>query len=417
MGLLDTLGSDDVLGGLLSAGAASGAKGNFLSRMAQGLQAGDKFSQGRREEARQRSQDEMRAEYQKLMQMKMQRDMQQQEAAAAKEAKMSELAGRFSNPGMPGMGGFNGSLPPEMQVPNVPGKAPSFDFNGYANALAGIDPQAGFDMQQKLKPKEKSPISVAPGAALLDPTTFKPVFQNPKEDSVPSAIKEYQFAKEQGYPGTYQQWTLENKKAGATSITNSINTEKPLLNSIASGLGKQIDDSFANAKGAVSSIGTAQRLKSAVDSGKLVSGPGASFRVLGLQLGQMLGVGGKDGAEILSNTRTAIQSMAQAELDAAQQMKGQGQITEAERVIIKRAAAGDINDLTGPEMRLLADTMEKIGRFKLKNHQNNVQALGKMPGAAALMPFYQIEAPPEYQAPASKQGRVRRFNPATGKIE
>lgn len=393
MGLLDTLGSDDVLGGLLSAGAASGAKGNFLSRMAQGLQAGDKFSQGRREEARQRSQDEMRAEYQKLMQMKMQRDMQQQEAAAKQEGANTAA-----------VRGSMGQFDPATFLQNNP----EADISGLEQALK---------LKGLMTPKVQAPINVASGATLLDPTSFKPLFQNPKEDSVPSAIKEYQFAKEQGYPGSYQQWTLDNKKAGATSITNSINTEKPLLNSIASGLGKQIDESFANAKGAVSSIGTAQRLKSAVDSGKLVSGPGASFRVLGLQLGQMLGVGGKDGAEILSNTRTAIQSMAQAELDAAQQMKGQGQITEAERGIIKRAAAGDINDLTGPEIGLLANTMEKIGRFKLKNHQGNVQALGKMPGAAALMPFYQIEAPPEYQAPASAPGRVRRFNPATGKIE
>ena len=85
-GLLDNITEDQMLGGLLSAGAASGAKGNFLARMAAGIGAGERFSQGRREEARQRSQDEMRAEYQKLMMLKMQRDAQQQEAAAAQGA-------------------------------------------------------------------------------------------------------------------------------------------------------------------------------------------------------------------------------------------------------------------------------------------------------------------------------------------
>ena len=223
MGLLD-ISEDQLIGGLLGAGAASGARGNFLSRLAAGMGAGEKFSQGRQEQARQRSQDEMQAEYRALMAKKMQMEMEREEAAAAKQKSMTDMAGRFATPALPGMGGFNGSLPPEMQVPSVPGKPASYDFQGYAQALAGVDPKAGFDMLQALKPKESAPISVAPGATLLDPATNKVLFQNPKEPSVPSAIQEYQFAKEQGYPGTYQQWTMDNKKAGATSITNSINT-------------------------------------------------------------------------------------------------------------------------------------------------------------------------------------------------
>ncbi len=51
-GLLDSITEDQLLGGLLGAGAASGAKGNFLSRLAAGIGAGEKFSQGRQEQAR-----------------------------------------------------------------------------------------------------------------------------------------------------------------------------------------------------------------------------------------------------------------------------------------------------------------------------------------------------------------------------
>ncbi|MCV5968777.1 hypothetical protein, partial [Lactococcus petauri] len=81
-------------------------------------------------------------------------------------------------------------------------------------------------------------------------------------------------------------------------------------NTIAEGLGKNIDTSLSNAQAAIPAIQTAQTLKQAVDSGKLIAGPGSTFRVLGLQVGQMLGVGGNGGAEVLANTRTAIQSMA-----------------------------------------------------------------------------------------------------------
>lgn len=258
--------------------------------------------------------------------------------------------------------------------------------------------------------KDTSPVKLGAGEQLLDPKTFRPIATNAKPEDKPSAIREYEFAKSQGYPGTFEQWTLTNKRAGATNV--SVSTEKNLLGTVAQGLGKQIDDSLGAARSAATSIQNAQSLKAAVDSGRIVTGPGASFRVMGLQLGQMLGVGGKDGAETLANTRQAIQSMAKAELDAAQLMKGQGQITEAERDIIRRAAAGDIDKLTAPEVKLLAESMEKTARFKIKQHQTNVQALQNMPGAAPLLPFYQVDEPPAYTQPA-----VRRYNPTTGRLE
>ena len=84
MGLLD-LDSDTLLSGLLSAGAASGAKGNYLARVAAGLATGERFKQGRQEQARQRSQDEMQAEWRDLMKKKAMMEMAQSEAAAAQQ--------------------------------------------------------------------------------------------------------------------------------------------------------------------------------------------------------------------------------------------------------------------------------------------------------------------------------------------
>jgi hypothetical protein len=198
-------------------------------------------------------------------------------------------------------------------------------------------------------------------------------------------------------------------------VSVNVNTAKPLLNTVAEGLGKQIDASLGEARAATSAVGTAHQLKAAIDSGKVISGPGATFKIFGLQLGQTFGVGGKNAQEVLGNTRSAVQAMAKAELDAAQQMKGQGQITEAERDIIRRAASGNVDSLTGPEMRLLADSMEKTARYKIKSHQRNLQGLTKMPGAEPLLPFYNVDEPPAYTAPAAN--RVRRYNPATGKLE
>jgi hypothetical protein len=181
-------------------------------------------------------------------------------------------------------------------------------------------------------------------------------------------------------------------------VSLSVNAERPLVNTIATGLGTQLDNSLSAARASVGAITNAQNLERAASSGKIVAGPGANFAVAGLQIGQMLGIGGKDAAETLANTRSAIQSMAQAELDAAQQMKGQGQITESERDIIRRAASGEIGKLTAAEIVQLARTTQKINRAKINAHSASVERLRAVPGAAPLMPFYNVDAPPE-QAP------------------
>ncbi len=259
--------------------------------------------------------------------------------------------------------------------------------------------------------KEDAPMILSEGARAFK--GGREVAANPKAPDLNSLV----VMGPDGRP-MLNQLALDAKRqvaaAGASRTNVAVNTEKPFLNTIAEGLGKNIDASLSNAQAAIPAIQTAQTLKQAADSGKLIAGPGSTFRVLGLQVGQMLGVGGKDGAEVLSNTRTAIQSMAKAELDAAAQMKGQGQITEAERGIIKRAAAGDIDSLTAPEIRLLADGMEKTARYKIRQHQANVSKLGQMQGAAPIMPFYSVEEPPAY---SGATGGVRKYNPATGKIE
>jgi hypothetical protein len=250
------------------------------------------------------------------------------------------------------------------------------------------------------QPKPDDYKVVGDALVRVGPTGVAPVYKSdPKPEKLPSAVQEYEYAKAQGYKGTFEQWDRESKKAGATSVT--VNAEKPFLNSLGDNLGKQLDTGLSNAKAAAQTIQTAHRLRQAVDSGKIVAGPTASWRVFGLQLGQMLGIGGKDAAETLANTRTAMQSMAQAELDAAQQMKGQGQITEAERDIIRRAASGSIDALTAPEVSLLAQALEKTARGKLASHKTNVDNLRKMPAAAPLVPFYELSEPPAYAPPAS----------------
>lgn len=192
----------------------------------------------------------------------------------------------------------------------------------------------------------------------------------------------------------YQDYELRKANAGAARTNVSVNTEKNLLGGIADGLSKGITDARGGAQAALSTIGTVNRLNDALDSGKVLAGPGTSFRQFGLQIGSTLGVSGKDAQEKLLNTRQAIQSLAQLELDAAQQMKGQGQITEAERSIIRRAASGDIDGMTAPELRLLGGVLDRTARTKIRSYNEQVKPLASNPNAAPLAPFLNVQEPP-----------------------
>lgn len=205
-----------------------------------------------------------------------------------------------------------------------------------------------------------------------------------------------------------QDFQLKKAKAGSSQI--SVNTEKNFLQSIGDVLGKDVANTAGNARAAVGTINTVNQIRDALDTGKVIAGPGTTARQFLGQVGQAIGVSGADATEQLTNTRKAIQGLAQLELDAAQQMKGQGAITEAERGIIRRAAAGDIDNLSVPEMRTLTDVLDRSARTKIKANASNITRLKGNPNAASMVDFMDVQEPAAYQ-PRSAQAVP---NPAPG---
>lgn len=188
--------------------------------------------------------------------------------------------------------------------------------------------------------------------------------------------------------------------AGRPVNNISVNTNKTLLNEVASGLGGQLDAGLAGANAAVSSIQSARGLREALDSGKVITGPGADARIMLTRIGSTLGLTGKDAQETLAKTTEAIQNLAQGELQAAQGMKGQGAITDAERVLLKRAASGDIS-MTEAELRTLTHAIERSANARIAQHQANTSRLKAVPGGESLIPFYQAPQAPAPTQPAA----------------
>ena len=127
MGLLDFLNSAEAQTGLglLAAGGARSDGANFGQRMLEGLSQGDRWKAQQAAVKRAEMQDQM-----------AQMQMAQAQAQMVQQQKMQGLAQQFARPG-------------------------GFDYGGYANAMAGVDPMRAMEIQKSLT-KQKPEFSTAP---------------------------------------------------------------------------------------------------------------------------------------------------------------------------------------------------------------------------------------------------------------
>ena len=403
-GLLDFLNTPESrLGiGLLSAGMASPVPPG--QRLAQVMQGMDQF-------AMQKEQADW---------LRMERERKQKEWGL--QDKENELAGQFFRPAVPGLSPLTGdSASGILPTTGRPGAPAGFDMAGYAQAMMQVNPARGMQIMQSMKkdlpfdkvnPEKFTPQSLAKFSQTGNYADLQPrdkldfiegVGVNPYDSanagrSIPNPNKPFGLGADGSVipNAAFQNYEIKKAGAGAARMNNniSVNTEKSLLNTIASGMGGQIEASLSGARSASDSLRTIGQLGEILNSGKVMAGPATKPAMLVTQLGQQLGLGGKDSKETLEKTRAAMQQMAQLELDAAAQMKGQGQITENERDIIRRAASGDIS-MTLPELKTLTASLEKTARYRIERHNRNVQPFMANPNAAALAPFLTVPEPSE----------------------
>lgn len=247
-GLLDGLDSDITRFGL-GLLSASGSNANFGQNLSSAVGSLDQFKQQQRLIAQQKQQQE----YQQMQ-------MAQMKAQSENQARVHGLAEKFATPAIPmSADGFGPSTPA------------SFDRQGYAAALEGLDPTAGLQYAASIA-KDNTPISVAPGASLVDKHTFKPLFTAPKEFNTPAEQQGYELAQSQGYAKSYVEYQKELKKAGATNVSLSNVGPKAFETELgkmdASQLGKWRDGAMT----AQSTLSTVKKLQEAEASGAYSGG-------------------------------------------------------------------------------------------------------------------------------------------------
>ena len=363
--------------------------GNTGQSIAEGLQAGQRAYKGGMTEAMQTQLQN--AQLQELLKKRQEEQLAKQlfmrgykPAVAGVEAKPVEEDGRYLG-----------------ETPAVAAQPSRFDISSVAPELIALGGTGqaylknALDLQQAMAGKTHT---LAEGAKLVreNPLTGKVetvAEGQAKEKATPAEIQGYNLAVNQGYGGSFLDYQTALKKAGVQNTIVNV-AGKTFASEFSKGAGEAVNNAFASAQGAVGTLGRIETLKPILEGGKLFSGTLGTSQVAGARIADALGIGGKDNAERLQNTSLAMQQLAGLELNAAEAMKGQGAITENERGLIKRAAAGDLMNMTAKEVSTLLGGLEKTANYKIGIHESNLKRLKQNPDLAAIAQYYELPTVP-----------------------
>ena len=235
-----------------------------------------------------------------------------------------------------------------------------------------------------------------------------------KTAKVPSKIEEYEFAKTPeggGFKGSF----VEYVKAGSPGGVNlSINTEKSFGGELGTQLAKQDAEKFNAAAKAPSMLSNINATRDILNSGNVITGAFADEKLNVARVGQALGVTGKSTDEMVANTQTLFANRAGAVLDSIKASglgAGQG-FSNADRDYLEKAKMGGIK-FSPDAMKKQLDIEEKVTRATAGAWNERYD---QMPDSAKKpLGLNKIELP-NTKATGEKPG-VKRYNPATGKVE
>ena len=287
-----------------------------------------------------------------------------------------------------------------------------------------IEPQAleGMSMQEVIAQAPKSGVAVDRDRLLSAIAEFAPEkyleLTQSKATDLPSSVREYEYARGQGFKGTFQDFITEQKKAGAPSTTITLPGDKKMAEVLGAKGAERLDTSLTQAQEAQSTIQNINELRPILAEGVFAGPLSAAPRAVA-QIASSLGITGKDTKELLDRTAVAMQGLAKFELSAAAAMRGQGAITENERVLIQRAAGGRLDQFTAPEVQALLTAMEKTANYRIGSHNRQLDVLRRSgsPEVRDLVPFYELGPMNVAPVPMAPTGGVRKYNPQTKKVE
>lgn len=156
-----------------------------------------------------------------------------------------------------------------------------------------------------------------------------------------------------------------------------------------------LNDSLMAAQNAQKRHTTLQQIHSAVASGKAITGPGATPATWFQRVGEtMFGPGNK---KSVVETQQLVQGLADLALSGASAMRGQGAITENERLLLMKAKSG-VQNLLPDELNTLLTIFDKQNRFEIGQHNDRYSRAEKIK-YPNLEYWGKVDEPPKLGAP------------------
>ncbi len=261
-----------------------------------------------------------------------------------------------------------------------------------AKLLAELGMKPTLENLRLLDKPEADPEKIRYLKALNLPITLDNFRKLDKPEALPSEI---QILQATGTPVTFDNvQALRRSSATKVDITQSAaksGVELAYDNAI-----KDLGVSRDMARSANTTLANIDRILPALDTA--IVGPAADTRTTLLRIGKQLNIGGANADEVLKNTAVVVQGLAQQELAAAEQMRGQGTLTDSERAILRRAAGGD-QSLTAGELRVGLLAAQRTSRMRSESHGQLLQkAVTAIPELSRIAPMYEVQP---YGAPQS----------------
>lgn len=203
---------------------------------------------------------------------------------------------------------------------------------------------------------------------------------------------------------------------GPQSVTNlsvSTSTEKGYGGELANQLAKDDATLYQAARKAPQILSNIEATKQLLDNKNLITGAFADEKLNIARIGQALGVTGKSTDEMVANTQTLFASRAGAVLDSIRASNlgaGQG-FSNADRDYLEKAKLGGIK-FTLEALRKQLAIEESVARASANAWNERFDAIP----ASAKTPLGLSKVELQSKQPAAPAG-VRRFNPATNKVE
>lgn len=220
--------------------------------------------------------------------------------------------------------------------------------------------------------------------ALQLPITLENLHKLDKPEAIPNEIQILQAVNK---PVTMEN-VMALRRSAASSTTNILNAEKAGTQLAYTQAVKNLGESQAVAQAANETIQNVQKILPALSTA--ITGPGADVRTTLLRVGKQLGIAGENADQLLANTATVVQGLAQQELTAASQMRGQGAITESERAILRRVAGGD-QSLTANELKNALLAAERSAKARIASHADLLKkATTAIPEIGNIAPMYEV---------------------------